>query len=91
MNALDKSLNKLTATEIAAAVGAGRLTCEAVTRACLDRIAEREREVQAWQYLDPDAAIAAARAFDRGARAGPLAGVPFGVKDIIDTSDMPTE
>ena len=27
----------------------------------------------------------------RGGRGGPLAGVPFGVKDIIDTFDMPTE
>ncbi len=91
MSPLDKSLNKLTATEIGSAIGAGRLTCESVMRACLDRIAARERMVAAWQYLDPDAAIAAARAFDRGARTGPLAGVPFGVKDIIDTCDMPTE
>ena len=39
----------------------------------------------------PTQAIAAARAFDRGGTRGPLAGVPFGVKDIIDTADMPTE
>ena len=86
-----KPLNELTATEIAAAIAADRTSCEEVVRACLDRIAARESEVQAWQYLDPDAAIAAARAFDRSGRQGPLAGVPFGVKDIIDTHDMPTE
>jgi Asp-tRNA(Asn)/Glu-tRNA(Gln) amidotransferase A subunit family amidase len=84
-------LNELSATEIVAAIGAGRTTCEAVVRACLDRIAAREGEVQAWAHLDSDAAIAAARAFDRSGRQGPLAGVPFGVKDIIDTADMPTE
>jgi amidase len=87
----DKPMNHWTATEIVAAIEAGRTTCEAVTRACLDRIAEREAEVGAWAYCDAAAAIAAAQAFDRSGRRGPLAGVPFGVKDIIDTFDMPTE
>lgn len=81
----------MTATEIVAAIGAGRTTCEAVTRACLDRIAAREAEVGAWAYCDPDAAIAAACSIDRGGNRGPLNGVPFGAKDIIDTFDMPTE
>ena len=62
-----------------------------MVRACLDRIAAREREVHAWAHLDPEAALAAARAFDKSGKRGPLAGVPFGVKDIIDTFDMPTE
>jgi Asp-tRNA(Asn)/Glu-tRNA(Gln) amidotransferase A subunit family amidase len=86
-----KPLNEWTATEIVAAIGQARTTCEAVTRACLDRIAARESEVRAWAHIDPDAAIAAARAFDRSGKRGALAGVPFGVKDIIDTFDMPTE
>ena len=84
-------LHELTATEIVGAIRRGETTCEAVTRACLDRIAEREPHVEAWQYLDPDQAISAARARDRERRDGPLLGVPFNVKDIIDTSDMPTE
>jgi amidase len=88
---LDRPLNELTASEVAAAIGGGHTTCEAVVRACLDRIAARETGVQAWACLNPDQAIAAARAFDRSGRRGPLAGVPFGVKDIIDTADMPTE
>ncbi len=60
-------------------------------RACLERIAAREPQVRAWSFADPDMAIAAARRFDRGGTGGPLGGVPFGVKDIIDTADMPTE
>jgi amidase len=60
-------------------------------RACLERIAEREPDVRAWANIDPDRALAAARAADRASRDGPLAGVPFGVKDIIDTQDLPTE
>ena len=83
-------LHELTATEIVAAVGRGTVTCEAVVRGCLDRIAEREPQVQAWEYLDPDQAIARARSLDRSGARGPLAGVPFGVKDIINTCDMPT-
>ena len=86
-----KPLNEWTATEIVAAIGAGRTTCEAVTRACLDRIAAREKDVQAWAYVNADQAIAAARAIDNSSSKGPLAGVPFGVKDIVDTEDMPTE
>src|SRR5665647_1901012 len=84
-------LNEWTASEIAAAVNRGELTCEAVTRACLDRIAARESDVHAWAYCDADRAIAAARELDRKGASGPLAGVPFGVKDIIDSADMPTE
>lgn len=83
-------LHQLTATEIVSAIRSGETTCEAVTRACLDRIAERDAQVQAWEYIDPDQAISAARARDREGKGGPLFGVPFNVKDIIDTSDMPT-
>jgi amidase len=88
---VETRLNELSASEIAAAISAGRTTCEAVVRACLDHVAAREADVKAWAFLDPDQAIAQARAFDRSGARGPLAGVPFGVKDIIDTADMPTE
>ena len=85
------ALHELTATEIVAAVTSGRATCEAVVRACLDRIALREPDVQAWNYLDPVQVIEYARVLDRSGRRGPLIGVPFGAKDIIDSCDMPTE
>jgi amidase len=84
-------LNKMTASEIVTAIDAGRTNAESVMRACLERIAARESEVRAWAHVDADQAIAAARAFDRAGKRGPLAGVPFGVKDIIDTFDLPTE
>jgi Asp-tRNA(Asn)/Glu-tRNA(Gln) amidotransferase A subunit family amidase len=83
--------SELTATQIVREIDAGRLTSEAAVRACLDRIAEREADVGAWTHVDVEQAIAAARAFDRGCRGGPLGGVPFGIKDIIDTADLPTE
>ena len=85
------NLSKLTATEIVRATTAGEITCEAVTRACLDRIAAREGVIHAWASIDPELALAQARALDRGTERGPLHGVPVGVKDIIDTFDQPTE
>ena len=84
-------LNELTATEIVAAIKTGRATCEEVTRACLERIDARDPDVQAWQYINREQAIAEARARDRGDKSGALIGVPFNVKDIINTGDMPTE
>jgi len=84
------ALNELTASQVVRAIEDGRTTCEAVTRACLERIALREPQVGAWEYLDPAQTIEEARALDAGPRRGPLHGVPFGVKDIIDTADMPT-
>ena len=84
-------LNELSAVAAAADIAAGRITSEQLTRACLERIAEREHEVGAWAYLVPDQAIAEARARDSGPRRGLLHGVPIAVKDVIDTADMPTE
>ena len=80
----------LSARDTAARIASGSLTAEAATRACLERIAAREAVVGAWQYRDPDRAIAEARQRDRKGSSGPLHGVPIGVKDLIDTHDMPT-
>jgi Asp-tRNA(Asn)/Glu-tRNA(Gln) amidotransferase A subunit family amidase len=67
------------------------ISAEQLARACLDRIGEREKAVGAWIHLDPDAVLARARELDAGPVRGPLHGLPIGVKDIIDTVDMPTE
>lgn len=81
---------KLSASEMARKIEAGETTCEAVTAACLERIADREPHVEAWIYLDKGKAMADARAIDAGSGGGLVRGVPIGVKDIIDTKDMPT-
>src|SRR5215470_16221197 len=85
------SLNQLSATEIAQGIAAGKFTAEAVVRDCLDRIAAREPTVHAWATIDPEHALKQARTLDRGPRRGPLHGVPLGIKDVIDTVDLPTE
>ena len=84
-------LNELSACDVARGVAAGRFTAEAVTRACLERIEERDHDVKAWTFIDAELALNQARATDRGANKGVLAGVPLGIKDIIDTFDMPTD
>ena len=81
---------RLTASEAAARLAAGTLTAETLIRDCLDRVRARA-EVKAWVWLDPDQALAQARAVDRAGRPSLLAGVPVGIKDVIDTVDMPTE
>ena len=86
-----RGLNELSATEIVAKIAAGETTCEAVARNCIERIAAREAIVKAWVNFNPDLALAQARALDCEPRRGPLHGVPIGVKDVIDTFDMPTE
>ena len=83
-------LNALPAAEIARRVRAGEATAEAVVRDCLSRIEAREPTVRAWAFIDPDRAIAEARALDARPVRGPLQGVPVGIKDIFATADMPT-
>src|SRR5207302_4057201 len=82
--------HRLPAATLARLIEGGELTAEAVVRSCLDRIREREPVVRAWTHLAESAALAAARESDKGGRRGVLRGVPFGVKDIFDTADMPS-
>ncbi len=84
-------LNRLSASQAAARIATGKITSEALVRDCLARIKEREDEVHAWAYVDPDYAIEQARQRDRTPTGGVLHGVPVGIKDVIDTEDMPTE
>jgi Asp-tRNA(Asn)/Glu-tRNA(Gln) amidotransferase A subunit family amidase len=64
---------------------------ETLVTACLERIAQRDREVHAWAFVDPERALAEARERDREAPRSALHGVPVGIKDVIDTADMPTQ
>ena len=81
---------QLTASEAAALIRAKQLSVEELVRSCLRRIAARDADVKAWLYLDPDYAIRRAREADKLPATGPLHGLPFGVKDVIDTAEYPT-
>jgi Asp-tRNA(Asn)/Glu-tRNA(Gln) amidotransferase A subunit family amidase len=79
--------SRLTATEAARLIRDGRLKPADLMESCLARIAEREGSVRAFAWFDP----AMARRAAAGAQAGLLHGLPIGVKDVLDTADMPSE
>jgi len=89
------SLAALSATEALDGLRGGTISSEALVRDCLARIEDCEAEVQAWAFLDPEYALDQARKLDAlreaGGPVGPLHGMPVGLKDIIDTKDLPTE
>jgi len=83
-----------TALEIAAAVRNGTLSPVDVVEQALARIDAVEAQIHAWVEIDREGALrqaqALADAIARGETPGPLAGVPVGVKDIIDVAYLPT-
>jgi Asp-tRNA(Asn)/Glu-tRNA(Gln) amidotransferase A subunit family amidase len=88
-------LADLTAHETRARLERGELRAAGLAEALLARIAAREPEVGAFAFHDPELARAAAGEADTfrgtGRAIGPLHGLAVGIKDIIDTADMPTE
>jgi Asp-tRNA(Asn)/Glu-tRNA(Gln) amidotransferase A subunit family amidase len=70
-------------------IAANARAVEEIADVCCTAVKEREAEVQAWAYFDADKLRQDARNSVTQGR-GPLDGVPIGVKDIIDTADMPT-
>lgn len=84
------SAHRLSACEAALQLAQRQLRAQDLLRDCLERISEREPQVQAWSHVASQAALARARALDQGAHQGLLHGLPIGVKDLIATADMPT-
>ncbi len=85
-----RDLLKTTAIDAVGAMREGALTSAALVEACLERIAERDGDLRAWAFVDPDLALSQARSRDAETPRGPLHGIPIGIKDIIETVDMPT-
>jgi len=92
---MSESLHALSLIDARAALRLGATTSATLTRALLERIAATDAGVQAWAHLDADAALKAARISDveraAGTANGPLTGIGIGVKDIVATSDQPTQ
>src|SRR5580700_6881794 len=84
----------LSASEIAEAVKGRKLSALSVTEAALARIAKYDPVLNAFTDVTAERARAKARAVDAavaaGQNAGPLAGVPFAVKNLFDVRGLPT-
>jgi 1-carboxybiuret hydrolase len=82
------------AAAIAAAVGAGRVSAKSVVDATLARIREYDPLLNSFTAVTEQRALARARALDaaqaKGKKLGPLAGVPFAVKNLFDVAGLPT-
>jgi aspartyl-tRNA(Asn)/glutamyl-tRNA(Gln) amidotransferase subunit A len=84
---------RLTASQALRAIRRRKLSVVELTESLLARIAAVEPRVEAWECLDREGALVAARAADAGfaqRQPLPLFGVPIGVKDIYDTHDQVT-
>lgn len=88
-------LTLLSACEAAGLIREGRLLSEELVTQYLDRIEATDATIRAWAWIDRDHALTQAREADRirkaGHATGALHGVPVGLKDIVDTADMPTQ
>ena len=82
------------AGRISAAVGSGEATAVAVVERALERIAARNPALNAFTAITTERALKTARDLDRrraaGQPLGPLAGVPFAVKNLFDVAGLPT-
>jgi Asp-tRNA(Asn)/Glu-tRNA(Gln) amidotransferase A subunit family amidase len=95
MSSSSSEVATLTALEAHGRIVRGELRAVEYAEICLKRIEAVEPRVHAWRVLDRDLILHQAAAADAyrasGRPIGPLHGIPVGIKDIIDTADMPTE
>lgn len=86
---------ELSAVDAARKIREGLISSVELVQSCLDRIEETDGKLKAWAQLDTEYALAQAAELDEirkaGRPIGPLHGVPVGLKDIVDTKDLPTE
>ncbi|MET4424143.1 AtzE family amidohydrolase [Bradyrhizobium sp. 956_D2_N1_5] len=85
---------EMTAADIAKAVAGGKMSALDATEAALARIKQHDGVLNSFTDVTADRARAKARAVDAdiaaGKEVGPLAGVPFAVKNLFDVAGLPT-
>ena len=89
LNEVD-SLATLTAVELRDGLDAGQFMTSDLIDKLLARIAEREPDIKAWEFLDADLVWRQVEELEKRNTKGPLWGIPVGIKDICDTRDMPS-
>jgi len=82
--------HELSASEAARAIAERRLGVLELAEDCLQVIEAQEAQVAAFAYIDPEQVREQAKRLDNQRPVGALHGVPIGIKDIMDTADMPT-
>jgi amidase len=80
---------KLSATDAIAEINNGQLSRYEWVLSCINRIKEKENEIKAWVCIDEENAIKKAKQLDDIGLKENL-GIPFGIKDIIDSSNLPS-
>ena len=88
-------VNRVASRSLARRLAGGEISSEQAVERCIKRFERREKAVRAFAAWDAERALGEARARDsERAGAGPrsaLHGLPFAVKDVIDTVDLPTQ
>lgn len=84
-------LTELTGLKAAELIRKREISSVELTKACLERINQRNQDVGAWCHIDEEFSLSQAQIADASEPKSLLHGVPFGVKDVIDTKDFPTE
>jgi Asp-tRNA(Asn)/Glu-tRNA(Gln) amidotransferase A subunit family amidase len=82
------------AVEMVQAIKKGEISSEELVKVYIEQIKKKEKDVNAWQFFNEEIALTQAKKLDllhQGGQHGDLHGIPVGVKDIFDTTDMPTE
>src|SRR5690625_996699 len=87
-------ITRSSANDLAERLTRGELSSEEITRAFLDRVEATDQTIRAFVHVDAEAALATARRIDQRRAAGEqlhrLAGLPVAIKDIVNTTGMPT-
>jgi Asp-tRNA(Asn)/Glu-tRNA(Gln) amidotransferase A subunit family amidase len=88
-----RPLYALTASETLDLLKGNTVTVEQYAHSLLGRVKERDHIIKAWAYLDPESVLKQAKALDQipEDRRGPLHGIAVGIKDVMNTKDMPTQ
>lgn len=85
MSPVSANFARLSGSEAITLVRSGQATVEQIAQSCLQRYRQRDEQVKAWAYLDPEQVLRQAREIDALPVKGPLAGLMVGVKDVIQT------
>ena len=80
---------EFTATKAIELIKNRKLSIYEWVSSCFDRIKQKDNDVKAWIYLDEENALKKAKQLDH-LNDHSLLGIPFGIKDIIDASNVPT-